>query len=274
MAAGALQIHLPLAEFIVARPFTAPPGPGRESGIIFLLSFLVTFAFIRTSARMIRAQVSWWPGNVETSSGLHLHHLVWGISALIVFSFLAVSLEPQSPWWQICVVGMGIGAGLTLDEFALWVHLRDVYWSGTGRSSIDAVLMTAVFMGLVVLGTSPFGLDGGETSWVAVAYAAQALVLSFLAFMKGRLFFGLLALFIPVFGLFAALRLARPTSPWARRFYVGRRPEKLERAEKRFGPDALGTRTRDGFFNLIGGRPDSPETAAKPEIADPGAPVK
>ena len=274
MLSSAAQFHLPLAEIVIARPFTAPPGPGREFGFLFLASFLVTFAFIRTSARMIRAQVSWWPGNVETSSGLHLHHLVWGISALIVFSFLAISLEPTSPWWQLMVIGMGIGAGLTLDEFALWIHLEDVYWSGQGRSSIDAVLMTAVFMGLVVLGTSPFGLDGGETSWVAVAYAVQALILAFICFMKGRLFLGLLALFIPVFGLWGALRVGRPASPWSRRFYVGRSPAKLEKSESRFGPDALGTRARDGFFNAIGGRPDPPETAAETSSAKVESGVK
>lgn len=260
MLAQAVQFHLPLAEVVIARPFTAPPGPGREFGFLFLASFLVTFAFIRTSARMIRAQVSWWPGNVETSSGLHLHHLVWGISALIVFSFLAISLEPASPWWQLMVIGMGIGAGLTLDEFALWIHLEDVYWTGQGRSSIDAVLMAAVFMGLVVLGTSPFGLDGNQTHWEAIAYAVQALVLSFICFMKGRLFLGLLALFIPIFGLYGALRLGRPTSPWSRRFYLDRNPAKLEKSRSRFGPDALGTRARNGFFNAIGGRPDGDET--------------
>ena len=256
LVAQAVPHHLPLAEVIFARPFTKPPGPGRDAGALFLLAFLVTFAFIRTSARMIRAQVSWWPGNVETGSGLHLHHLVWGISAMIIFSFLAISLPPEAPWWQICVAGVGIGAGLTLDEFALWIHLDDVYWSKAGRSSIDAVLMAALFMGLVVVGTSPFGLEGGETHPVAIAYAVQAFVLAFVCFFKGRLFLGLLALFIPLVGLYGAVRLARPGSPWSRRFYVGSREEKYERAEHRFGPDTRGTRLRNGFFNLIGGRPD------------------
>ncbi len=274
MLAHAAQLHLPLADIIFARPFTKPPGPGRDMGALFLLAFLVTFAFIRTSARMIRAQVSWWPGNVETSSGLHLHHLVWGISALLVFSFLAISLPPQTPWWQIFVVGMGIGAGLTLDEFALWIHLDDVYWSGQGRSSIDAVLMAALFMGLVVLGTSPFGLEGGEASWVAVAYGVQALILSFVCFMKGRLFLGLLALFVPLFGLYGAVRLGRPASPWSRRFYVDRNPGKLEKSESRFGPDSPGTRARNAFFNAIGGRPDPPETAAETGPGTPGSGVK
>ena len=261
--------QLPVAEILFARPFTHPPGPSRDAGALFLIAFLLTFAFIRTSARMIRAQVSWWPGNVETGSGLHLHHLVWGISAMIIFSFLAVSLPPEAPWWQIFVAGIGIGAGLTLDEFALWIHLDDVYWTAQGRSSIDAVLMAAIFMGLVVLGTSPFGLEGGEPSGLAVAYAAVALALAFACFFKGRIFLGLLALFIPLFGLVGLFRLARPSSPWSRRFYVGSHEEKYERARHRFGPGTLGTRARTGFFNLIGGRPDGdPDTA--PGTPDPG----
>lgn len=261
MLAQGIQLQLPLAEIFLAQPFTHAPGPGRDAGALFLLSFLITFAFIRTSARMIRAQVSWWPGNVETSSGLHLHHLVWGISAMIIFSFLAVSLPPEAPWWQIFIIGIGVGAGLTLDEFALWIHLDDVYWSATGRSSIDAVLMAAIFMGLIVIGTSPFGLEGTEPSGLAIAYAVQAIALSFVCFFKGRLFLGLLALFIPLFGLVGALRLARPASPWSRRFYVGHNEKKYERAQHRFGPDTRGSRLRTGFFNLIGGRPDGDSAA-------------
>ena len=265
MLAHAVQ-QLPVAEIIFARPFNHPPGPGRDAGALFLIAFLVTFAFIRTSARMIRAQVSWWPGNVETGSGLHLHHLVWGISAMIIFSFLAVSLPPEAPWWQIFVAGIGVGAGLTLDEFALWIHLDDVYWSDQGRSSIDAVLMAALFMGLVVIGTSPFGLEGGEPSWLAIAYAVLALALAFACFFKGRIFLGLVALFIPILGLFGLCRLARPGSPWSRRFYVGAREGKYERARRRFGPDTLGSRLHTAFFNLIGGRPDGDSEAA------PGSP--
>ena len=102
---------------------------------------------------MIRAQVSWWPGNVETESGLHLHHLVWGISLMLTAGFTAFALKPPaSPWYQTAAGAFGIGAGLTFDEFALWVNLRDVYWSEQGRVSLDAVVLVAVFMGLVVLG--------------------------------------------------------------------------------------------------------------------------
>ena len=56
---------------------------GRQAEFLFFVAFLVTFGFIRTSAHMIRAQVRWWPGNVEVG-GTHIHHLVWGILLLMI----------------------------------------------------------------------------------------------------------------------------------------------------------------------------------------------
>ena len=58
-------------------------APGKETHFLILIAFVLSFGFIRTSAHMIRAQVSWWPGNVETKSGTHIHHLVWGILLLM-----------------------------------------------------------------------------------------------------------------------------------------------------------------------------------------------
>lgn len=117
--------------------------------LLLYLAFLGSFGFIRTSAHMIRAQVSWWPGNV-TVGGTHVHHLVWGICTMLVTGWLALSFAPGAPWREILAVLFGIGAGLTLDEFALWVNLEDVYWSERGRESIDAVIVAAA-AGLVLL---------------------------------------------------------------------------------------------------------------------------
>ena len=112
---------------------------GRSAAFLVLLGFLGSFLFIRTSTRMIRAQVSWWPGNLETASGLHIHHLVWGIALMTVGGFLGFALRPGAPWYQLAAIGFGIGVGLTADEFALWVRLEDVYWSKDGRASLDAM---------------------------------------------------------------------------------------------------------------------------------------
>ena len=82
---------------------------------------------------MIRAQVSWWPGNVETSGGLHIHHLVWGILLLMLSGFLGFALSPDA-WMDVLAVLFGIGMGLALDEFALWLRLEDVYWATRAAS--------------------------------------------------------------------------------------------------------------------------------------------
>src|SRR3954452_6922021 len=115
---------------------------GREPHFLFFVAFLLTFGFIRTSAHMIRAQVKWWPGNV-TVGGTHIHHLVWGIVTIMVTGYVGVTIAPPSPWQEIIAVLFGIGMGLALDEFALWLDLKDVYWSQQGRKSIDAVIIAA-----------------------------------------------------------------------------------------------------------------------------------
>jgi len=108
---------------------------GQRAGFILLGAFLGAFLFIRTSARLIRSpKVSWWPGSVKTKSGLHLHHLVWGIVLLLASGFLDFVLKPGSPWDEVMAGAFGVGAGLTLDEFALWVHLEDVYWTQRAAS--------------------------------------------------------------------------------------------------------------------------------------------
>jgi hypothetical protein len=224
---------------------------GREAAFLVLLGFVGSFLFIRTSARMIRAQVKWWPGNVETGSGLHLHHLVWGISLMIVTGFLGYAMEPSSPWYQFTAFLFGVGCGLTLDEFALWVHLDDVYWTKEGRISLDAVVLVVAFMGLVVIGVRPFGLEDESSIPVVVFAIAQALVLSVISFFKGRIGHGVLAIFIPFFGLWATCRLAQPKSPWAHHFYD---EKKIARAEERFPPDGRAVRWRNSFFNAIGGK--------------------
>jgi hypothetical protein len=211
--------------------------PGRETAFLVLAAFLATFVFIRTSARLIRdPNVTWWPGNVDTG-GLHIHHLVWGICLILITGFLGFAADLQSPWWHLSAIGFGIGAGLTIDEFALWLYLRDVYWSRQGRLSVDAAIIATVFASLVVLGTRPFGLDEPASVLGTATLVTQATVLAAIAFLKGRFVFGVVALFVPFCGLVAAVRLAKPDSPWARSRYHGPRAERMERARARFRQD-------------------------------------
>jgi hypothetical protein len=80
---------------------------------------------------MRNPKVPWWPGSVKTGRGLHVHHLVFGIVLLLCTGF-ALALQPPSPWLEILAAGFGIGAGLTLDEYAAWLRLEDVKLDGGG----------------------------------------------------------------------------------------------------------------------------------------------
>jgi hypothetical protein len=225
----------------------------RASAMLVLVAFLLSFAFIRTSARMIRSpRITWWPGNVETESGLHIHHLVWGISLLLISGFVSFATDSTTPWTQVTAVGFGIGAGLTLDEFALWLRLEDVYWAREGRASLDAIVLATVFAIVVMLGVQPLGLDDPGDKLLAAGVVVVFVGIAATAFLKGRFVLGIVALHIPFVGVYTALRLAKPDSPWARWRYRG---DKLERARHRFAPDRPAVRRRNRLLDLIGGAP-------------------
>jgi hypothetical protein len=208
---------------------------GRQPEFLFFVAFLVTFGFIRTSAHLIRAQVKWWPGNVEVG-GTHIHHLVWGIVVMMISGYVGVTIAPPSPWHEIVAILFGVGMGLALDEFALWLDLKDVYWSEQGRKSIDAVIVAATITGMVLV---------GYAAWVDVATEVEDAVFAIVgAFGLGAILFAvvnlakekfgmaLIGLFVPPVGLVGAFRLGRPHSLWARLFY--RSDRRKARARERF----------------------------------------
>ena len=126
---------------------------GRLAAFVFFVVLLGTFGFIRTSTYLIRKQVSWWPGNVSVG-GTHVHHLVWGICAMIVFGYIGAVHQPESPWREILAGLFAVGVGLTLDEFALWLELKDVYWEKDGRKSIDAMIIAGCLAAIALVGLS------------------------------------------------------------------------------------------------------------------------
>ncbi|MEX1143087.1 MAG: hypothetical protein WD993_09855 [Thermoleophilaceae bacterium] len=225
--------------------------PGQRAGFLLLAGLLGGFLFIRTSARLIRMEVSWWPGNVETSSGLHIHHLVWGIVTIMATGFLMFAFQPESPWVEVLAVLFGIGCGLTLDEFALWLHLEDVYWAEQGRASVDAVIVAVVGGGMLLAGLAPFDSGDGDSIAAIAAVVVVNLAVVGVVVAKGKLLSAVVGSFVPLVALAAAVRLARPGSRWARRRY---RPGggKLRRAAVRAARvDAVERRVLDA----IGGRP-------------------
>lgn len=240
---------------------------GRQHAFVCLVALLIAFLAIRTSARMTRA-FTWWPGGVE-SGGVHLHHFVWGIFLMLGSGFLGIGLHLHEPWGGIDAAVFGVGAGLTLDEFALWTRLEDVYWSEEGRSSLEAVAIVGIVGLLVVIGVRPFDLDA-PASAIAVSVAIGcSLLASMIALLKGRIVLGVLGLFILPVGLLGALRLAHPRSPWARRRYAAGSARR-ERAERRFeDPTRFGVRASRRLADLIGGRPSEPEPPAAETSAPP-----
>lgn len=229
---------------------------GKEPLVLCLIAFVITFALTRLYTRL--ARVRGW-GSASAGGGIHLHHMVVGIVFLLGTGFVTVAFWPGSPGRELLGILFGVGAALTLDEFALWLYLRDVYWSPEGRSSIDATVIGLVFGALLLVGSSPFGAGSGDAPSRALAFAMVAInvVLALVTFIKGKLTLGMLAVFVPLVGLVAAIRLAKPTSLWARRFYAAE-GAKWMRARRRHGESGMLPRLRSRFEDVVGGAPGLP----------------
>jgi hypothetical protein len=125
--------------------------PRRERQFLATVGFLGAFGLARVVAHSIRGGESWF-GDV-TIGGTHVHHLVWGIVLLLFVGYAWLLENPGYPHSRraarTLAILYGVGAALTLDEFALWLNLRDVYWEREGRVSLDAI---ALFSGLALAG--------------------------------------------------------------------------------------------------------------------------
>ena len=216
---------------------------GRLPLFCFFVAFVIGFGFIRLSARLIRAKVHWWPGNV-VAGDVHVHHVVFGVVLMTIGGVAQLAAPLASLGWRAGAAGLfGLGTALVLDEFALILHLRDVYWSNEGRLSIDAVCVAAGVTALLLLGITPVGVKNvadyqrllpvtpGAVATLHVAVAAVFLLAS-MTLLKGKIWTGLFGLFVPPLFIAGAIRLARPGSPWARWRYRDR-PGKQARAERR-----------------------------------------
>jgi lysyl-tRNA synthetase, class II len=225
----------------------------QRAGLILLAGMLLSFGFIRFSTRMIRAQVSWWPGNVAPG-GLHIHHLVFGIVAMMVAGFVGFAVQPGEPWLEILAAVFGVGMGLTLDEFALWLYLEDVYWAEEGRSSVDAVVLAAIIGGGLVVGFVPLDAGSGGSTAAIVTSVAITLLLCVIVALKGKVSAAVIGMFIPPVAWVSSIRLARPNSFWARRRY----PEGSEKLAKAAARKERHDRRLRRLQDLIGGAPSEP----------------
>jgi hypothetical protein len=229
-----------------------------QAVFLVLVGFLGSFAFIRMSTRIIRSEsVSWWPGNIESDSGVHLHHLVFGIVTMMVAGTLGFASDGRAPFIEICALGFGIGAGLTIDEYALWVHLEDVYWAEEGRSSVDATVIAASLMLLIVLGVSPVVIDSSTTEALitSIVLTVIAFICVAICFAKGRVLHGTVGIFVAPVAFYGAGRIGKPRSAWARYRYGERRPKKQAKAEDRFARERRTERFKEAFRDIVGGKP-------------------
>jgi hypothetical protein len=121
----------------------------RERMFLASVCFLLTFALARALTHLGRANSSQFAIVIGDT---HVHHLVWGILLLLLVGYLwliqvGTGLGGSSARsGRLVSLIYGAGAALTLDEFALWLHLEDVYWEQRGRASIDAVMMFGAFV--------------------------------------------------------------------------------------------------------------------------------
>ena len=236
---------------------------GRLRLFCFFVSFIAAFLFIRFSVRMIRAQVRWWPGNV-TPGGVHFHHAIFGVVFMCAGGVGGLAVQnPRSGWAAAAAALLGIGMALVLDEFALVLFLKDVYWGEQGRLSVEVVFIAVALCGLALLGWIPLGIgpsSGRETrleTFLGIALLlAVNLALTAICLLKGKVWSGVIGVYIGLFALVGAIRVARPGSPWARwRYPEGSR--KLAKAiarEKRYGRPL--TRLLTWFQDAIAGGPD------------------
>jgi hypothetical protein len=240
-----------------------------EQGLFLVFAgFILSFAFIRMSTRLMRSpKVPWWPGSVVSDSGVHLHHLVFGIVTMMAAGALGFLAFGNSPWTEICAFAFGIGAGLTIDEFALWVYLDDVYWAEEGRSSIDATVIAAAGMALLLLGFTPFDFDTSSPLEIlaSVLTALFVFAMAAICFAKQRLLHGWIGFFFVPIAIYGACRLGKPNSAWARKRYAKHNPDKQEGAEARFPPDRRTERFKNAFRDIVGGKPSEGVSAVTEE---------
>ncbi|MFE2051337.1 hypothetical protein [Streptomyces sp. NPDC059459] len=233
--------------------------PGKLPLLLALGAFVLTFVITRVVTRLIRAGKGPF-GNVQ-AGGVHIHHVVPGIVLTVIGGFCAVAGGRYGFGSAVAAVVFGIGAGLVLDEFALILHLDDVYWTEAGRKSVEVVVVTAALVGLVLAGFTPFGVDGlspGERQDRAnvIATVAGNFCFALLALAKGKGRLAVFGVIVPVVALVGAVRLARPGSPWARRFYGSRPRARAKSRLRAYHHDRRWAGPSRAVQDWIGGRPD------------------
>jgi ABC-type multidrug transport system fused ATPase/permease subunit len=250
--------------------------PGRLPLLWCLVSFLLTFLVTRTIVRYIRhnadnaTPLKWWQPRNMGHGTVHIHHAVIGVVLVMLSGVTMVTLAVDGgvPEFTAAAIFFGMGAALVLDEFALILHLQDVYWSKDGRTSVDAVFAAIAVAGLLILGFNPlsfFHIDIWREDQSVFARASVVvialitLLLAVAVLLKGKVWTGLVGMFITPLLFVGAVRLSRPHAPWARWCY-GTRPKKMHRSlerERRQRRPVVGAKL--WLQHVIAGEPHFPD---------------
>jgi hypothetical protein len=237
---------------------------------------LVTFLIARLVTRRIRAHSERPPDDEQRGivgdislGGVHIHHQVFGILIMLTAGLILISATPQGR--ALCVVSavFGVGVGLTFDEFALWLHLKDVYWANEGRASIDAMFCVLVISGVLIGGANLVtGSPGSGSWWLSIALLLVIFAFSVVCMLKGKIVTGAIGIFLSPIAIVGAIRLAKPDSWWAQRRYSSR-PKRRARAEHRFGETYQ--RRWNRLRDLVAGAPTTEPQPLEPARHEPEA---
>ncbi|MEV8038474.1 hypothetical protein ACFYW8_42610 [Streptomyces sp. NPDC002742] len=242
--------------------------PGKLPVLLALASFVVTFVVTRVIVRLIRAGKGPF-GNVKAGD-LHIHHVVPGVVLTVIGGFGAVASSRYGFGACASAVLFGMGTGLVLDEFALILHLDDVYWTEAGRKSVEVVVVTAALVGLMFSGFSPFGVNDvsnqeAQDRASAIVTIALNFLFALLCLSKGKVRMAIFGVIVPFIALIGTIRLAKPASPWAKRFYR-RRPRARARSRLRaYRHDRRWAGPSRRAQEWIGGKPDPAPARSLPE---------
>ena len=235
----AARVKIPPPRVKIPPRLKTPVGPGELSlrpMMWMFLAILITFLITRIVTRLIRAGSGAGAGlgNVRIA-GNHVHHQVFGILIIIGTGIVLISEMPRGTSLDAAAAIFGVGVGLTVDEFALWLHLEDVYWTDQGRKSVDAIFCVLVITGTLIGGADfVTGRVGTAGWWSSVTVIAVNLLLCVICLLKGKVVTGVIGIVISVVAVIGALRLAKPGSWWAAHRYASR-PRRARRAARRYG---------------------------------------
>lgn len=211
-------------------PVQGPPPPLFYTFTGMLVTFLVTRGITRFIRRRTASGAAvGGPVKDIVIGGVHIHHQVFGIAIITMAGLLLVAISPKGIGLAVIATLLGVGAGLAFDEFALWLHLDDVYWRAQGRKSVDAVAIVLVLTAVVTAITGQVQdaaayreivqLIGPVLWWVTAALIVLTFVPAAVCLLKGKpITAGVGVAYLPS-GFIGAVRLAKPGSWWARHFY-------------------------------------------------------